>query len=113
MQVLIAISAFIWLVMAEPPTDKEREEIVEFHTRILENVDPPANNMQLMTYSLELENLAEQAVQLDCANIAVNPSIHTQFQGSGIFAITENKEHQTIVSNLNEAYEQEKDYYSY
>uniref|UniRef100_A0A5K3FUN8 SCP domain-containing protein n=1 Tax=Mesocestoides corti TaxID=53468 RepID=A0A5K3FUN8_MESCO len=58
MQLLIAISAFIWLVVAEPPTDKEREEILEFHTRIRENVNPPASNMQLMNYSPELETLA-------------------------------------------------------
>uniref|UniRef100_A0A5K3G5X5 Venom protein n=1 Tax=Mesocestoides corti TaxID=53468 RepID=A0A5K3G5X5_MESCO len=48
MHLLTVISAFIWLVMAEPPTDKEREEIVEFHTRIRENVKTPASNMLLM-----------------------------------------------------------------
>uniref|UniRef100_A0A5K3FKW8 SCP domain-containing protein n=2 Tax=Mesocestoides corti TaxID=53468 RepID=A0A5K3FKW8_MESCO len=113
MQQLIAISAFIWLVMAGPPTDEEREEIVEFHTRIRENVNPPASKMQLMMYSIGLENLAKQFAQMRCAGTQPDPSIHTQFQGCGIFTSFDNQEDQTIVGNLNDTYELEKGIYSY
>uniref|UniRef100_A0A5K3G0V4 MFS transporter n=1 Tax=Mesocestoides corti TaxID=53468 RepID=A0A5K3G0V4_MESCO len=47
-RLLIAISAFTWLVIAEPLNNTEREAIVGFHTGIRENVDPPASNMMLM-----------------------------------------------------------------
>uniref|UniRef100_A0A5K3G1J9 SCP domain-containing protein n=1 Tax=Mesocestoides corti TaxID=53468 RepID=A0A5K3G1J9_MESCO len=113
MQLLIAISAFIWLAMAEPPTDKEREEIVEFHTRIRENVDPPASNMQLMKYSPELENLAKQYAQMRCAGSIPDPSIHAQFQGCGVFTSSDNADDQTIIGNLNDTYKNQKDLYNY
>uniref|UniRef100_A0A5K3G5X1 SCP domain-containing protein n=2 Tax=Mesocestoides corti TaxID=53468 RepID=A0A5K3G5X1_MESCO len=113
MQLLIAISAFIWLVTAEPPTDKEREEIVQFHTCIRENVDPPASNMQLMKYSPELEDLAKQAAQIFCANLYSDLSVHSQFRGCGTVVHSGDKENQTIISNLNAVYKQEMRMYNY
>uniref|UniRef100_A0A5K3FXK2 SCP domain-containing protein n=1 Tax=Mesocestoides corti TaxID=53468 RepID=A0A5K3FXK2_MESCO len=113
MHPLFAISAFIWLVMAEPPTNKVREEIVEFHTRIRENVNPPASNMQLMNYSLKLENLAKEAAQLYCAGSNANPSVHAQFQGCGIVLDLADKKSDSIYSNLNAIYEQGQQPYNY
>uniref|UniRef100_A0A5K3FIA1 SCP domain-containing protein n=1 Tax=Mesocestoides corti TaxID=53468 RepID=A0A5K3FIA1_MESCO len=113
MQLLIVLSAFIWLVTAEPPTDEEREEIVEFHTRIRENVNPPASNMQLMGYSPELENLAKQYAQIGCAGPYPDPNTHSQFQGYGIVTNSDNKYDQTIISNLDENYKRGKQAYSY
>uniref|UniRef100_A0A5K3G105 Uncharacterized protein n=1 Tax=Mesocestoides corti TaxID=53468 RepID=A0A5K3G105_MESCO len=48
MHLLVALLAFNSLVTAEPPTDEEREEFVDFHTRIRETVNPPVSSMQLM-----------------------------------------------------------------
>uniref|UniRef100_A0A5K3F4P6 SCP domain-containing protein n=1 Tax=Mesocestoides corti TaxID=53468 RepID=A0A5K3F4P6_MESCO len=54
----------IWLiismsnVLANAPTQKERDGILEFHTRLRETVSPTAGNMMMMNYSLEMENLA-------------------------------------------------------
>uniref|UniRef100_A0A5K3G5N9 SCP domain-containing protein n=1 Tax=Mesocestoides corti TaxID=53468 RepID=A0A5K3G5N9_MESCO len=64
--------------------------------------------MQLMHYSLELENLAKQAAELRCAGSGVDPSVHTQFQGCGIIANSDNRENKSIVDNLSAIYELEK-----
>uniref|UniRef100_A0A5K3G6J7 SCP domain-containing protein n=1 Tax=Mesocestoides corti TaxID=53468 RepID=A0A5K3G6J7_MESCO len=45
-------------VMAQRPSREERGAITEFHTRVRERVYPPASDMRMMKYTLEMENLA-------------------------------------------------------
>uniref|UniRef100_A0A5K3FJ48 SCP domain-containing protein n=1 Tax=Mesocestoides corti TaxID=53468 RepID=A0A5K3FJ48_MESCO len=55
---LLSLLILTWHVLAEVPTDEERKAILECHTSLREHVNPPASNMMLMNYSIEMENLA-------------------------------------------------------
>uniref|UniRef100_A0A5K3FZD5 SCP domain-containing protein n=1 Tax=Mesocestoides corti TaxID=53468 RepID=A0A5K3FZD5_MESCO len=55
---LLSVLILTWHVLAEVPSDEERKAIVECHTKLREHVNPPASNMMLMNYSIEMENLA-------------------------------------------------------
>uniref|UniRef100_A0A5K3FJP4 SCP domain-containing protein n=1 Tax=Mesocestoides corti TaxID=53468 RepID=A0A5K3FJP4_MESCO len=74
---LLPLLILTWHVLADVPTDEERKAIVECHTKLREHVNPPASNMLLMNYSLELENLAVQFFA-DCQP----PSNREPFQGT-------------------------------
>uniref|UniRef100_A0A5K3ER32 SCP domain-containing protein n=1 Tax=Mesocestoides corti TaxID=53468 RepID=A0A5K3ER32_MESCO len=68
---LLAIS---WCAVAVVPTDQERNDIVEEHATAREGVTPTATNMQLIRYSTELENLAQQWTN-SCSNQAPNSTL--------------------------------------
>uniref|UniRef100_A0A5K3ENV2 SCP domain-containing protein n=1 Tax=Mesocestoides corti TaxID=53468 RepID=A0A5K3ENV2_MESCO len=59
MKTFLSLLVFLWQVIAEVPTEEERIAILEYHTKLRESVEPSASNMQLMTYSTEMEKLAE------------------------------------------------------
>uniref|UniRef100_A0A5K3FKM8 SCP domain-containing protein n=1 Tax=Mesocestoides corti TaxID=53468 RepID=A0A5K3FKM8_MESCO len=59
MRWLIFLAVIILHVAAEVPTEEERNQITEFHTKLREEVNPPATNMMLMQYSTELEQLTQ------------------------------------------------------
>uniref|UniRef100_A0A5K3G2G4 SCP domain-containing protein n=1 Tax=Mesocestoides corti TaxID=53468 RepID=A0A5K3G2G4_MESCO len=48
MSKLVGLLLVAWHVVAEVPSKKEREEIVECHTKLREGVQPTAAGMQLM-----------------------------------------------------------------
>uniref|UniRef100_A0A5K3FTA8 Uncharacterized protein n=1 Tax=Mesocestoides corti TaxID=53468 RepID=A0A5K3FTA8_MESCO len=50
---VVLILALTWFVVAEVPSDEERKQIVECHTKLREEVQPTAGNMQLMVRSCE------------------------------------------------------------
>uniref|UniRef100_A0A5K3FX61 SCP domain-containing protein n=1 Tax=Mesocestoides corti TaxID=53468 RepID=A0A5K3FX61_MESCO len=62
---LLCLLILTWHVLAEVPTDVERKTIVECHTKLREHVNPPASNMMLLNYSIEMENLAVKYIA-DC-----------------------------------------------
>uniref|UniRef100_A0A5K3FPG8 Secreted protein n=1 Tax=Mesocestoides corti TaxID=53468 RepID=A0A5K3FPG8_MESCO len=55
---LLSLLMLTWHVLAEVPTDEDRKAIVECHTKLCEHVDPPASNMFLVIYLIEMENFA-------------------------------------------------------
>uniref|UniRef100_A0A5K3F7Y3 SCP domain-containing protein n=1 Tax=Mesocestoides corti TaxID=53468 RepID=A0A5K3F7Y3_MESCO len=62
----ICLVTLVWWSEAEQLSDEERARILEVHRKIREEVEPPASNMMLMDYSVELEKLAEIYL-LNCA----------------------------------------------
>uniref|UniRef100_A0A5K3EYX3 SCP domain-containing protein n=1 Tax=Mesocestoides corti TaxID=53468 RepID=A0A5K3EYX3_MESCO len=50
-------------VLAELPSEADRSAIMECHTKLRENVRPTASNMQLLSYSIKLEELADEFVK--------------------------------------------------
>uniref|UniRef100_A0A5K3G0E3 SCP domain-containing protein n=1 Tax=Mesocestoides corti TaxID=53468 RepID=A0A5K3G0E3_MESCO len=57
---IVSILALTWFVVAEVPSDEERKQIAECHTKLREEVQPTASNMQLMSYSSEMEKLTDE-----------------------------------------------------
>uniref|UniRef100_A0A5K3FX60 SCP domain-containing protein n=1 Tax=Mesocestoides corti TaxID=53468 RepID=A0A5K3FX60_MESCO len=78
----ICVLALVCNVLADVPSQEERNTIMECHTKLREGVTPTASNMQLMTYSSEMEKLAEEAVAA-CSPITPNRVSYPQFQGVG------------------------------
>uniref|UniRef100_A0A5K3F9W9 SCP domain-containing protein n=1 Tax=Mesocestoides corti TaxID=53468 RepID=A0A5K3F9W9_MESCO len=58
----VLLFALLPCVLTEAPSDDEREAILECHRKLREGVQPPASNMALLTYSTELEQLADAFV---------------------------------------------------
>uniref|UniRef100_A0A5K3FJZ0 SCP domain-containing protein n=1 Tax=Mesocestoides corti TaxID=53468 RepID=A0A5K3FJZ0_MESCO len=50
-------------VLAEVPSKEERDAIMECHMKLREGVKPAASNMHLLTYSTEVEQLADAFVK--------------------------------------------------
>uniref|UniRef100_A0A5K3FQ07 SCP domain-containing protein n=1 Tax=Mesocestoides corti TaxID=53468 RepID=A0A5K3FQ07_MESCO len=81
---LLCVLILTWHALAEVPTDEKRKAILECHTKLRENVNPPASNMMLMNYSMEMENLAVNYLA-DC-----NPPTNQEpFQGTSKLSINE------------------------
>uniref|UniRef100_A0A5K3FKQ5 SCP domain-containing protein n=1 Tax=Mesocestoides corti TaxID=53468 RepID=A0A5K3FKQ5_MESCO len=72
-------------VLSEVPSEEERAAIVECHTNLRERVEPSASNMQLMSYSFELEKLAQQLYPVCAADF--NES-DPKYQNVGIIELT-------------------------
>uniref|UniRef100_A0A5K3FBY5 SCP domain-containing protein n=1 Tax=Mesocestoides corti TaxID=53468 RepID=A0A5K3FBY5_MESCO len=82
----VCLSCILWCVTAQIPTQQERDDIVEFHTALRENVKPEASNMEIMSYSMELENLAQDWSE-SCNFHEADSDVYPQFQNIGqVFA---------------------------
>uniref|UniRef100_A0A5K3G387 Venom peptide n=1 Tax=Mesocestoides corti TaxID=53468 RepID=A0A5K3G387_MESCO len=57
MCVLMYFIALIGLAAAKVPSAEERDDILEMHTLIREQVTPTATNMRLLKYSKKMEKL--------------------------------------------------------
>uniref|UniRef100_A0A5K3FUX8 SCP domain-containing protein n=1 Tax=Mesocestoides corti TaxID=53468 RepID=A0A5K3FUX8_MESCO len=59
----VLLFALLPCVLAEGPSNAEREVILECHRKLREGVQPTASNMGLLTYSTEMEQLADAFVK--------------------------------------------------
>uniref|UniRef100_A0A5K3FLA6 SCP domain-containing protein n=1 Tax=Mesocestoides corti TaxID=53468 RepID=A0A5K3FLA6_MESCO len=64
MHKIFGLLALTLLTQGDVPSEEERETIVECHTKLREEVEPPASSMQLMKYSVEMEKLAQELLDL-------------------------------------------------
>uniref|UniRef100_A0A5K3FE58 SCP domain-containing protein n=1 Tax=Mesocestoides corti TaxID=53468 RepID=A0A5K3FE58_MESCO len=76
----VLLFALLPCVLTEAPSDDEREAILECHRKLREGVKPPASNMKFLTYSTELEKLADAFVN-GCTSSF--PSSNPQYQNVG------------------------------
>uniref|UniRef100_A0A5K3FZX1 SCP domain-containing protein n=1 Tax=Mesocestoides corti TaxID=53468 RepID=A0A5K3FZX1_MESCO len=74
MRRVIYFVALIWCAVADIPTEDQRTQVVEFFTNLRESVDPPASNMMLMRYSLELETKAQNFLDI-CSSTGLDRNI--------------------------------------
>uniref|UniRef100_A0A5K3F146 SCP domain-containing protein n=1 Tax=Mesocestoides corti TaxID=53468 RepID=A0A5K3F146_MESCO len=79
---LLALTLF---VQADVPSEEERKKIVECHTKLREEVHPPASNMQLITYSFEMEKLAQELFDFCGSDF---PETDPRFKDVGIAELT-------------------------
>uniref|UniRef100_A0A5K3F5T4 SCP domain-containing protein n=1 Tax=Mesocestoides corti TaxID=53468 RepID=A0A5K3F5T4_MESCO len=77
-----------WCAIAELPSKKQREEILECHTKQREEVEPAASDMQLMVYSKELEQLAEEFAAT-CKLPVTYPQRHPKYGRIGYVVVVE------------------------
>uniref|UniRef100_A0A5K3FLA1 SCP domain-containing protein n=1 Tax=Mesocestoides corti TaxID=53468 RepID=A0A5K3FLA1_MESCO len=86
---LIYLLVLSWCVLAKVPSREERITIVECHAKLREEVEPPASNMQLMSYSTKMEKLA-QDLFLHCDS--GYPEFDPKYQDVGIVELTSENE---------------------
>uniref|UniRef100_A0A5K3EPF1 SCP domain-containing protein n=1 Tax=Mesocestoides corti TaxID=53468 RepID=A0A5K3EPF1_MESCO len=98
-------------VMAQRPSDEERKSITEFHTRVRESVYPYATNMQMMTYSKKMEDLALEWIT-HCDTAQPDPTTYPQFRGTtmNIMAVDGT---QPVMINAARKWDSEKSNYSF
>uniref|UniRef100_A0A5K3FM91 SCP domain-containing protein n=1 Tax=Mesocestoides corti TaxID=53468 RepID=A0A5K3FM91_MESCO len=92
---LLCLLSLTWHVSAQVPTDEERKAILECHTRLREHVSPPASNMMLMNYSVEMENLAVKYLA-DCRP----PTNPEPFKGTSQLLMPQSPEKSQYVHDL-------------
>uniref|UniRef100_A0A5K3FWU9 SCP domain-containing protein n=1 Tax=Mesocestoides corti TaxID=53468 RepID=A0A5K3FWU9_MESCO len=91
---LLVLLILTWLVLADVPTVEERKAIVECHTKLREHVNPPASNMMLMNYTIEMENLAVKYLA-DCRP----PTDGKPFEGTSDLTICRLPENYNMLRN--------------
>uniref|UniRef100_A0A5K3FDJ9 SCP domain-containing protein n=1 Tax=Mesocestoides corti TaxID=53468 RepID=A0A5K3FDJ9_MESCO len=84
MRKLLYLLMLPWNVLAETPSKEERKTIVECHTKLREEVKPPASNMQLIRYSDEMEKLA-QVIFAQCDD--GDPEFEQKFPNVGVLEL--------------------------
>uniref|UniRef100_A0A5K3EPM1 SCP domain-containing protein n=1 Tax=Mesocestoides corti TaxID=53468 RepID=A0A5K3EPM1_MESCO len=73
MDKLVCVLMLLSYVVAEAPSQEERDSILEYHTVVRERVQPFASNMKMMSYSGKMESLAvEWAAR--CKNEETDPA---------------------------------------
>uniref|UniRef100_A0A5K3F7L7 SCP domain-containing protein n=1 Tax=Mesocestoides corti TaxID=53468 RepID=A0A5K3F7L7_MESCO len=80
---LVCITALLWKSLAEVPSEQEREYILKLHTDLREQVDPPASNMLMLSYSFELEKLANAHVAR-CTSSSPDGQKQPEYNGLGL-----------------------------
>ncbi|VDM35801.1 unnamed protein product [Hydatigera taeniaeformis] len=105
------VASLISLASCQLPTNLERAQILEAHLRIREDVWPPASNMMLMEYSMELEHLADywaSRCEFEHPDSRIFPHYHDLGQNLAIFG--------SLTPTFTEAvcgYNKERKYYHY
>uniref|UniRef100_A0A5K3FGZ4 SCP domain-containing protein n=1 Tax=Mesocestoides corti TaxID=53468 RepID=A0A5K3FGZ4_MESCO len=94
---VVHLLALVWCVLAEVPSDEERGDIIECHTRLRAEVQPPASNMLLMTYSTHLEQMATKFVS-KCPPPNQDSGNDSPLQGVGVITSTDGRDEPNFIT---------------
>uniref|UniRef100_A0A5K3G6V8 SCP domain-containing protein n=2 Tax=Mesocestoides corti TaxID=53468 RepID=A0A5K3G6V8_MESCO len=83
MHKIICLLALVGHVLATVPSYLERGEIIAKLTKIRQDVQPPASNMNMLSYSEEMEKLASDWLTR-CSFGYPSPSTYPAFNGTGM-----------------------------
>uniref|UniRef100_A0A5K3EFN5 SCP domain-containing protein n=1 Tax=Mesocestoides corti TaxID=53468 RepID=A0A5K3EFN5_MESCO len=108
---LVCIMVLLWNVLAEVPSEKEREYIVNLHTELREEVNPPASNMLMLSYSNELETLADEWAK-KCTFLYPDETFAPEYKGLGSGILSGNINQSMSFEDLSEL-KQEKLQFDY
>uniref|UniRef100_A0A5K3FQA3 SCP domain-containing protein n=1 Tax=Mesocestoides corti TaxID=53468 RepID=A0A5K3FQA3_MESCO len=64
---LVCLLTLTLHVLADVPSEEERRTLEECHSKLRESVVPPASNMHLIKYSLQMETIAQELLSY-CAS---------------------------------------------
>uniref|UniRef100_A0A5K3FRN8 SCP domain-containing protein n=1 Tax=Mesocestoides corti TaxID=53468 RepID=A0A5K3FRN8_MESCO len=109
MRKVLCILALISHVLAQAPTQAERDAILKAHRCVRENVQPTASNMEMMGYSMSLEKLAIDWVQR-CLLERPNPNLYPQYRGTGQAISVVVDDNPNLVDIVQGWYEEGKNY---
>uniref|UniRef100_A0A5K3EZ44 SCP domain-containing protein n=1 Tax=Mesocestoides corti TaxID=53468 RepID=A0A5K3EZ44_MESCO len=99
MQKLISLLSVLWLGSVQCLTTDERDAALQYLTQLRENVQPPASNMMLLNYSVELEQMAERYLSR-CLGKYPDPSVDTEFNGTAMMIKTYSPHKPTVLQYL-------------
>ncbi|VDD78458.1 unnamed protein product [Mesocestoides corti] len=85
----------MWIAGVYATSEEDRNEIEEFHRQMREDVQPTASSMHLISYSVELEQLAEEwLAHRDYRN--PDTKIFPQYEGVGQIMTAQRTENLTF-----------------
>ncbi|VDD80496.1 unnamed protein product [Mesocestoides corti] len=109
MDKVLSLLVLISFAMAQVPNQKERDAILTFHSNKRERVKPPASDMQLMTYSQELERSAFNWVSR-CKFQYPDSETYPEYQGTSMTVAMTGGSKPSIRNVIQSWFEEEKNY---
>uniref|UniRef100_A0A5K3EGT0 SCP domain-containing protein n=2 Tax=Mesocestoides corti TaxID=53468 RepID=A0A5K3EGT0_MESCO len=85
MQIVIYLLGLVFLSLIQALPQRDRYAINGFARQLREKVQPTASNMQLMTYSMKMELLAEEYAT-HCSRQSPSPSIDPEYPKLGMIS---------------------------
>uniref|UniRef100_A0A5K3FQ50 SCP domain-containing protein n=1 Tax=Mesocestoides corti TaxID=53468 RepID=A0A5K3FQ50_MESCO len=99
MQTLLHLLLLLWCAAAQVPLQNELFEIQAYHRKLREDVQPTASNMLLMSYSFELERLAQEWLE-HCTLVQPNTTTYPHYNNTASFLIPVNADKPTYPQML-------------
>uniref|UniRef100_A0A5K3EFM5 SCP domain-containing protein n=1 Tax=Mesocestoides corti TaxID=53468 RepID=A0A5K3EFM5_MESCO len=96
-------------VLAEAPSEQEKKDIMELHAELREQVDPPASNMLMLSYSTELEKLAGP-LAATCMPGSADAETQPEYKGLGHVSIPGEPNKHSFFSVLSQIKEEKSSY---
>uniref|UniRef100_A0A5K3EFN8 SCP domain-containing protein n=1 Tax=Mesocestoides corti TaxID=53468 RepID=A0A5K3EFN8_MESCO len=97
------------LVLSSALSPKEREAVEEFGRKLREEVQPPASDIKLLTYSMEMEQLAEK-YKNGCLHGSPDPMLNPEYQDTQMLFWFDSGQPLPFPDYLKDVLEQKQEY---